>query len=228
MRGLFPLTATKDEIRAILARFKLTTDKSRFCALVSRWDITGVRAEIYRAVSAIAPVAAAGRVLHNDDSLQTQFGDDKTRYLRQFQFNICPENSAGDGYVTEKIWQAFAAGCIPIYAGYSRDPEPEILNPQAFLWWTVGSRPQTGGDNAALLTEIRALRNDEKLYRAFAARPIFLDTAVDKIHGYLQAGAEALREVVEKQLRTCPIINERRPDRDEMSVEKATRKKSVP
>lgn len=213
MRDLFPLTATKDEIRAVLAQFKITTDKSRFCALVSRWDITGVRTEIYRAVSAIAPVAAAGRLLHNDDSLQTQFGDDKTRYLRQFQFNICPENSAGDGYVTEKIWQAFAAGCIPIYAGYSRDPEPEILNPQAFLWWTVGSRPPAdsrpptdsrpiaGDDNAAVLAEIRALRNDEKLYRAFAARPIFLDTAVDKIHGYLQAGAEALREVVETQLR---------------------------
>ena len=38
----------------------------------------------------------------------------KDHLLRQYQFNLCPENSDGDGYVTEKVPQAVAAGCVPI------------------------------------------------------------------------------------------------------------------
>jgi len=38
----------------------------------------------------------------------------KMPVLEQYVFCLCPENSLGDGYVTEKIPEAFHAGCIPI------------------------------------------------------------------------------------------------------------------
>lgn len=34
--------------------------------------------------------------------------------LKTYKFNLCPENSLSDGYITEKIPEAFQSGCIPI------------------------------------------------------------------------------------------------------------------
>src|SRR5262245_5397841 len=45
---------------------------------------------------------------HNSSSI---FKDD---VLRNYMFNLCPENSMYPGYYTEKVPEAFAAGCIPI------------------------------------------------------------------------------------------------------------------
>jgi hypothetical protein len=38
----------------------------------------------------------------------------KTYLLEQYKYSLCPENAIGDGYITEKIPEAFHAGCIPI------------------------------------------------------------------------------------------------------------------
>jgi hypothetical protein len=41
----------------------------------------------------------------------------KINFLHNYIFNICPENSWHQGYVTEKLYEAMIAGCIPIYWG---------------------------------------------------------------------------------------------------------------
>ena len=44
--------------------------------------------------------------------------NDKVQTLKNYKFSICFENSNDiNGYITEKIFHAFAAGCIPIYLG---------------------------------------------------------------------------------------------------------------
>ncbi len=43
--------------------------------------------------------------------------DNKIEWLKSYKFNICFENSSYPGYLTEKLFEAFAAGCIPIYWG---------------------------------------------------------------------------------------------------------------
>ena len=44
----------------------------------------------------------------------------KIEVLKNFRFCICYENMQGKkGYVTEKIFDAFAAGCVPVYWGAS-------------------------------------------------------------------------------------------------------------
>jgi hypothetical protein len=46
--------------------------------------------------------------------------DDKIRTIRQYRFNFFYENIKEiEGYVTEKIFDSFAAGCVPIYWGAS-------------------------------------------------------------------------------------------------------------
>ena len=38
----------------------------------------------------------------------------KKDLLASYAFNLCPENGLYPGYITEKIPEAFAAGCLPI------------------------------------------------------------------------------------------------------------------
>jgi hypothetical protein len=42
---------------------------------------------------------------------------EKVSTLSNYRFALCFENTAFPGYVTEKIFDCFAAGCIPIYLG---------------------------------------------------------------------------------------------------------------
>jgi hypothetical protein len=45
---------------------------------------------------------------------------DKLSTLNRYRFNICYENMKGvQGYITEKIFDSFAAGCVPVYWGAS-------------------------------------------------------------------------------------------------------------
>ncbi|MBF8263326.1 MAG: putative fucosyl transferase [Parachlamydiales bacterium] len=43
--------------------------------------------------------------------------NDKWNVLQNYRFNICYENSGPDGYITERLVDAFTCGCIPIYLG---------------------------------------------------------------------------------------------------------------
>jgi len=43
--------------------------------------------------------------------------DNKLQTLSNFKFTLCFENCVFPGYVTEKIFDAFLSGCIPIYLG---------------------------------------------------------------------------------------------------------------
>ncbi|WP_022823988.1 glycosyltransferase family 10 domain-containing protein [Hymenobacter norwichensis] len=55
--------------------------------------------------------------------------DQKIPVLRQYRFNIAYENTGGlPGYLTEKIFDSFAACCVPVYWG---DPDVEKSIPKA-------------------------------------------------------------------------------------------------
>lgn len=43
--------------------------------------------------------------------------EDKIDFIKNYYFNICPENSYANGYITEKLFDSCVAGCIPIYYG---------------------------------------------------------------------------------------------------------------
>ena len=55
----------------------------------------------------------------------------KREFLSSYKFSIAMENSEGDGYISEKIVDAFLAGTIPIYYGdYMID---EYINPKTYI-----------------------------------------------------------------------------------------------
>lgn len=57
--------------------------------------------------------------------------DDKLEFISKFKFNLCPENSIVEGYITEKIMEPFVAHTVPIYWG-TKDVSSEF-NPEAFI-----------------------------------------------------------------------------------------------
>jgi len=55
----------------------------------------------------------------------------KIETLSQYKFALCLENTSYSGYITEKIFDCFAAGCIPVYLG---DPDiGQSVPPDAFV-----------------------------------------------------------------------------------------------
>jgi alpha(1,3/1,4) fucosyltransferase len=43
--------------------------------------------------------------------------DSKRKTMEQYKFAICYENATIPGYITEKIFDCFFAGCVPVYLG---------------------------------------------------------------------------------------------------------------
>lgn len=130
----FPVTKNKDIIAAKVKEFNSRCyTKNKFCALIASHDMTGLRTKMICAVNKIETVMLAGKFMQNDKTLIIDFNNNKHEYLKQFQFNLCPENDVHKGYVTEKIFDALEADCIPIYWGGDVPPEPDVINSKAII-----------------------------------------------------------------------------------------------
>ena len=195
---MFPPQSTDDDIKRICDRLShqtLDDSRSRFCALVSgtsTWlgtESMEMRTRMVEQLNAIASVDCAGKLLHNTDELKTRFGDNKADYLKHYRFYICPENASVEGYVTEKLFHCIGSGCIPIYWGACGNPEPDVLNRDAILFWNPD------GDNTALLRQIADLQSDDRLYRDFFSQPRLQPDAWQVVAGYFEHLEERLNSL---------------------------------
>lgn len=172
---------SKDEIKTKLDSCKTQHNKTKFCSLIASHDRNGIRTKMFNDVSVISNIDCPGKLFNNDNTLHSRYNNDKLLYLQQYKFNICPENSVSDGYVTEKIFDCLHSGCIPIYSGWNKNPEPDIINPDIILWYDELDKD----NNKYILNEIKKLNESDRLYRSFIEQPFFCDTAVDKIFNFL-------------------------------------------
>ena len=165
--SIFPPEVSENEIVNICEKLRFPTleKRTKFAANVSQGDPSGIRSEMCKNLNQIAEVKNGGIFLHNDDDLWNSFKNDKNAYLKNFNFNICSENSDCNGYVTEKIFEAIKAGCVPIYWGSGNNPEPEILNHDAILFWKKGE------NNENLLNKIKELYASPDLMYDFLKQP---------------------------------------------------------
>jgi len=147
LTDMFEPESSEEEIRKRCAELSKTDfgERNGFAALISNGDESGLRRNMCESTSTVREVNCAGSFMHNDDSLWQEYKNNKADYLKNYRFNICPENTNTNGYVTEKIFQAIASGCIPVYWGSNNNPEPEVLNHDAILFW------QFDGNNSSVL-----------------------------------------------------------------------------
>jgi len=117
--------------------------KTKFCAFIVTNPCNTIRNDAFHQLSQYKQVDSAGRLYNTvGDVLYVPNAGGgggelkKWEFLKDYKFCLTYENSQKDGYVTEKLLAAKAAGCIPIYWG-AKDvgqdfPEGSFINATNF------------------------------------------------------------------------------------------------
>ena len=114
--------------------------KDIFGSIIARHDRGGQRASICNETSKYGVIKSPGTYRKNARSIGNT-PNDKINYISRGTYNICPENSAYEGYFTEKIFQAFEGGTIPLY--WAADlPEPEIINKNKYCFCNINNKEE--------------------------------------------------------------------------------------
>ena len=92
---------------------------------------------------------------------------DKLEFLSHYKFSICFENSKTQGYISEKLVDAFEAGTIPIYFG--DDTVLELLNNKSY----IHVKDESEFDEKIEL--IKKIDNNDTLYQEMIREKIVLD-----------------------------------------------------
>lgn len=99
------------DIKSLMRPRKLDmTGKDKFCALIAN-NPEGLRINLYNSISEYKQVDGYGNMFGRP------LRASKLDLLPEYKFCLCPENSIYDGYVTEKLIDAYAGGTVPIYSG---------------------------------------------------------------------------------------------------------------
>jgi hypothetical protein len=118
----------------------INKQKNMFATIIARHDRGGQRTIICDELSKYGNIKAPGTYRKNTQSIgNTQ--NDKINYISRGIYNICPENSCYEGYFTEKIFQAFEGGTIPLYWATGL-PEPEIINQNKYCFCDVNNKDE--------------------------------------------------------------------------------------
>lgn len=105
--------------------------KTEFCCSLIQNQVFGElampRIDFIKHLNSLKRVHCGGGVLNNING-RVPRDMHCLRWINQFKFMICFENSITKGYISEKPFQPWFAGTIPIYVG-----DTSTLNPKAFL-----------------------------------------------------------------------------------------------
>jgi alpha(1,3/1,4) fucosyltransferase len=143
--------------------------KDRFCAFVVTNPRNQARNDAFHWLTKYKRVDSAGRLFNNvGPEIYAGLGGGggelkKHAFLQKYRFCLTYENEMCEGYTTEKILHAKAAGCVPIYWG---DPLVDRdFNAAGFL---NASSVRTEEDLIAL---VQAVDADPEAWRRMAAVP---------------------------------------------------------
>lgn len=99
------------DIKSLMRPRKLDISiKKEFCAMIAG-NPEGLRINLFNSISKYKPVHGYGNMFGNP------LRKSKFALLPEYKFCLCPENSVYDGYVTEKLIDAYAGLTVPIYSG---------------------------------------------------------------------------------------------------------------
>ena len=128
--------------------------------------------------------------------------EDKYDFLKKYKFSIVCENEKKNGYITEKVLDAFAAKTIPIY--YGADNVNKYFNPEAMII----IKDEDDIDNA--IERIKQIDEDDELYLHMLKQPAILPGKED----FFEETSVKLEEFIcriidadfEKELRVANIL----------------------
>lgn len=142
--------------------------KPYFASFIASHDSEhNIRGDFFKALNARKRVESVGSYLNNMPNGETVdwLDGSKEAFLKQCKFSLCFESTKHEGFITEKIIEAFYADAIPVYYGSSNITE--IFNPKAFI--NVGDYPSFD----AAIDRILEIESNDELYLEMLRQPIF-------------------------------------------------------
>ena len=177
-------------------------EKPYFANLIARHDCEyNYRSLFFEKLNAYKRVESAGPLLYNmPDGVEVNWLDDsKTNFQRKSKFTICFESIAHDGFITEKIADAFYADTIPIY--YGSPKIAEIFNKDAFI--NVSDYESLD----AVVEKIKELDQDDEKYLQMLRQPVLADPDLprrmdEELEAYI---LHIFEQPLEKAYRRCRV-----------------------
>jgi len=165
------------------------------CYVVSNGNIQ-IRDRMFDALTRYKHVDSGGKHRNNmgGELLFRYTSEDMIRFISEYKFMICFENTVEGTYVTEKIVNALLGRVIPIYYGTSYCTT--VFNKDAFLVL----EDETEESLQKLVDQVIELDNDDEKYLEMLNRPVFAD-GFDYQHVY---GATSIAEKMESLLGNHP------------------------
>lgn len=162
-------------------------EKDSFCSfVVSNGDGNPIRRQLFEEISKYKQVDSGGRWLNNVGGPVA----DKLEFESRHKFAISCENSSHPGYTTEKLVEAFAAGCVPIYWG---DPEvAKVFNPKSFI------NVHDFSSLDELVEKVKSIDNDPIAYEGMIKEPALLHPESDSLEASYQKVIAFMDHIVEQ------------------------------
>jgi hypothetical protein len=143
--------------------------RTKFCAAVISNNKTSLRIEFINELNKYKKVDMGGIYLNNVGGPVAN----KIEFLSSYKFSIAMENTEGDGYISEKIYDSFISGTIPIYYGdYIVD---EYINPKSFI---LIKDEKNINDKIEYIKEID---HNNEIYLNILKEKILINENIDKI-----------------------------------------------
>lgn len=190
----FPLLNDKKRIYSV----EDIRAKSYFASFIAGHESEySIRDNFFKDLSQYKRVESPGTYLNNmpENFVVDWNNDSKTNFQRQCKFNLCFESTRLDGFITEKIVDAFFADGIPVYFG--SDAVKEIFNPKAFIHFPDYA------DVESCIRRIIELDNDDEAYLEMLSQPVLCHGTYyeEKMQGLEQFIIDILERPIDKAFR---------------------------
>lgn len=149
---------------------EILNSKEYFASFIASHDSEyNIRGDFFKALNERKRVESIGSYLNNMPNGETVdwLDGSKLRFQKKCKFSLCFESTKHEGFITEKIVEAFYADTVPIYYGSSNIKE--IFNPKAFI--DISDYP----DFDSAIERILEIENNDDLYLEMLRQPIFND-----------------------------------------------------
>jgi len=184
----------------------------KFCCMIVSNGNVATRNKIFHLVNQYKRVDSAGTYMNNMVNTDTDYeldchytSEEFIKFIAQYKFMICFENTIEGTYITEKIVNPFLARTIPIYFGTSYCNQ--VFNKDAFLYLEDESEKSY----RALLEKIKELDYDDAKYLDMVNQKVF-NPNFDYASIY---GVDEIANRVELILENIPIIESDKEDPDD-------------
>lgn len=133
-----------------------------------------------------------------DEEIRSSNWGNNHHLLGKYRFALVMENTYKEGYITEKIINAFLAGCVPIY--YGTREVMDIFNPKAFVFYDVQNpRPA--------LDLIAYLESNETAYLDMLRNEPILRNGTHTMQEYFSYSDKIGDGILKKRIRTMMGFN---------------------